>query len=67
MIEKGTMTSNIDLTTNKINRAGNLRRSLWFKERKAIYREGLGTTLIDEFDVKTKAYRNLDEISFESS
>lgn len=48
----------IDLATNKINEAGKFATASVFglKERKAIYREGLGATLIDdEFDVN-KAY-----------
>jgi hypothetical protein len=59
MIEKGDNDIKlIDLATNKINEAGKFATASVFglKERKAIYREGLGATLIDdEFDVN-KAY-----------
>ena len=59
MIEKGDNDIKlIDLATNKINEAGKFSTASVFglKERKAIYREGLGGTLIDdEFDVN-KAY-----------
>lgn len=59
MIEKGDNDIKlIELATNKINEAGKFATASVFglKERKAIYREGLGATLIDdEFDVN-KAY-----------
>ena len=55
MIEKGDNDIDmIDLATNKINDAGKFATASVYglKERKAIYREGLGATLItDDFDV----------------
>ena len=59
MIEKGDNDIDmIDLATNKINDAGKFATASVYglKERKAIYREGLGATLItDDFDV-SKSY-----------
>ena len=59
MIEKGDNDIDlIDLAKNKINDAGKFATASVYglKERKAIYREGLGATLVDDdFDV-TKPY-----------
>jgi hypothetical protein len=49
----------LDLANNTIDDAGKFAISSVYglKERKAIYQEGLGATLIDEtFDIKNKPY-----------